>query len=90
MFIVAYDFDGVVTHSVPAGNRVNGANCNYFLELHLRPTVRRKRPNLQKSHRSVLHGGARSHIATPLINLLRKWNWEILEHPPYSPRYEPM
>ena len=40
MFIVAYGFDcDLVTHSVPAGNRVNGAYCNYFLE-HLRSAVR--------------------------------------------------
>ena len=34
MYIVAFDFDGVlVTHSVPAGNRVNGVYYSYFLSV---------------------------------------------------------
>ena len=90
MFIVAYDFDGVlVTHSVPAENCVNGAYYSYFLEHYLRPTVHCKRPNLLNSHPIVLHDGARPDIAAPVVNLLRRWNWEILEHPPYFPHMSP-
>ena len=90
MFIVPYDFDGVlVTLSVPAGNRVNGACYSYFLKHHLLPTERRKHPNLLHSHPTVLHDGAPSHIAVPMDNLLRRWNWEILEHHPYSPDSSP-
>ena len=37
----------------------------------------------------MLHDGARSHIAAPVVNLLHRWNWEILEHPPYSPDMSP-
>ena len=37
----------------------------------------------------MLHDGARSHIAAPVINLLRRWNWEVLEHPSYSPDMSP-
>ena len=78
MFIVAYDVDSVlVTYSVPAGNCVNGAYYSYFLEHHLRPDVYHKRPNL------LLHDGFCSRIAAPVVNLLHRWNWEILEHPPY-------
>ena len=70
MFIVGYDFDNfLVTNSVPAGNRVNGAYCSYFLEHHLRPAVHRKHPNLLNSHPIVLNNGACSHKATPVINL---------------------
>ena len=90
MFIVAYDFDGIlVTHSVPARNCVNSEYYSYFLEQHLRPAVRCKHPNLLDSHPIVLHDGACSHIAAPLVNLLFTWNWEILEHPPYSPNLSP-
>ena len=59
------------THSVPAGNHVNGAYYGYFLEHHLRPAVCRKRPNLLNSHPIVLHDDARSQIATHVVNLLR-------------------
>ena len=91
MFIVAYDFDSIlVTHSVPAGNRVNGVvGYNHFLEHHLRPAVRRKRQNLLNSHSTVLHDGACSHISDHVVNLLRRRNWEILEHSPYSPDMSP-
>ena len=89
-FIVAYDFECVlVTHSVPAGNHVNGAYYSYFVEHHLRPAVRCKRPNLLNSDPFVLNDGARSHLASHVVNLLRRWNWEILEHPPYSPDMSP-
>ena len=90
MSIVAYDFDGVfVTHSVPTGNRVNGAFYSYFLEHHLQPAVPRKYPNLLISHPILLHDCARSHIAAHVANLLRTWNWKTLEHPPYSPDMSP-
>ncbi|KAJ4444345.1 hypothetical protein ANN_06137 [Periplaneta americana] len=62
---------------------------SYFLEHCSRPAVRHKRPNLLNSHPIVLHGGTRSHIAALVVNLLRRWNWEILEHPPYSPDMSP-
>ena len=82
MFIVAYDFDGVlVTHSVPAGNRVNGAYYSYFLDHNLRLAVLHKHPNLLNSHPIVLHDGACSHIAVPVVNLLGRWNWSILRTP---------
>ena len=32
----------------------------------------------------ILHDNARSHTAA-VTDLLRRWQWEILEHPPYSP-----
>ena len=72
MFIVAYDFNGVlVIHSVPVESRVNGAYYSYFLEHRLRPGVRLKRPNLLNSHPIVLRDAARTHIIN-LINLLRR------------------
>ena len=64
---------------------MNGAYYSYFLKHHLRAAVHRKRPNLLNSHRIGLHDGVRSHIATLVVNLLRRRNWEILEHPPYCP-----
>ncbi|KAJ4440641.1 hypothetical protein ANN_08788, partial [Periplaneta americana] len=63
-------FDGVVTHSVPAGNHVNGAYYSYFLEHHLRPALRRKCANLLNSYPIVLHDDARSHIVALVVNLL--------------------
>jgi len=33
----------------------------------------------------LLHVNARPHTAHATANLLERWGWEILEHPPYSP-----
>ncbi|KAJ4451663.1 hypothetical protein ANN_03133 [Periplaneta americana] len=84
--LVVERLHNIVWWRVPAGNHVN---YNYFLEHHLRPDVRRKHPNLLNSHHIVLHDGARSRIAASVVNLLRRWNWEILEHLPYSPDMSP-
>ena len=63
MFTVAYDFDGVIlTHSVPAANRVNVVYYSYFLELYLQVAVSRRSQNILNTHPLVLHDGARSCI----------------------------
>ena len=33
----------------------------------------------------IFHYNAMSHTATAFPDLLRRWKWEIMEHPPYSP-----
>ena len=33
----------------------------------------------------ILHNSARSHTTAAVMDLLRRWQWEILGHPPYSP-----
>ena len=37
----------------------------------------------------ILHNNARVHTATVVTDLLRRWRWEILELPPYSPNMSP-
>ena len=37
----------------------------------------------------ILHDKARSHTTAAVTDLLRRWQWEILEHPPYSPDMSP-
>ena len=51
----------------------------------LRPALRRIRRHLVVQNRIILHDNASGHTATVLTDLLRRWKWEILEHPPYSP-----
>jgi len=36
-----------------------------------------------------LHDNAQPHTALVTVNLLERWGWEILEHPPYSPDLAP-
>ena len=37
----------------------------------------------------IIHDNARSHTAASVMNLLRHWQWEILERPQYSPNMSP-
>ena len=37
----------------------------------------------------IIHDNVRSHTAAAVTDLLRRWQWEILEHPSYSPYMSP-
>ena len=37
----------------------------------------------------ILHDNEMNHTAAAVMDLLRHWHWEILEHPPYSPDMSP-
>ena len=37
----------------------------------------------------ILHDNARSHTDAAIMDLLLRWQWEFLEHPPYSPDMSP-
>ncbi|KAJ4438964.1 hypothetical protein ANN_14918 [Periplaneta americana] len=89
-FIVAYDIDGVILHhAVPPRQMVNADYYCRFLQHHLRPDLRRKRRHLGVQNSIILHDNAKSHTAAAVSDLLRRWQWEILEHPPYSPDMSP-
>ncbi|KAJ4426052.1 hypothetical protein ANN_27679 [Periplaneta americana] len=90
MFIVACDIDGVILHHAVSPRQT--ANADYycrFLQHHLRPALRRKRRHLVVQNPIILHDNARSDTAAAVKALLRRWQWEILEHPPYSPDISP-
>ncbi|GFR03252.1 histone-lysine N-methyltransferase SETMAR [Trichonephila clavata] len=40
---------------------------------------------LMAEHAIILHDNARPHKAERVWQLLRRWGWKELEHPPYSP-----
>ncbi|KAJ4436308.1 hypothetical protein ANN_18939 [Periplaneta americana] len=50
----------------------------------LRPALRRKRRHLVVQNPIILHDNARSHTTAAVKDFLHRWQWEILEHPPYS------
>ena len=55
----------------------------------LHEAIRRKRRHFVVQNPIILHENARSHTATAVTDLLRHWQWEILEQPPYSPDMSP-
>ena len=46
--------------------------------------VRDKHPELVETV-IILHGNARAHSAYAVKNVLQCWEWEVLQHHPYSP-----
>ena len=56
-----------------------------FLQHYLCSALRRKQRHLVVQNPSFFHDNARSHTAAAVTDLLRRWQWKILEHPPYSP-----
>ena len=89
-FIVAYDIDGIIPHhAVSPRQSVNAACYCTFLRHHLRPALRGKRRNLVVKSPIILNDNARSHTAAVVMDLLRRWQREILEHPPHSPDMSP-
>ena len=90
MFIVAYAIDGVILHhTVPPRQTVNVAYYCTFLQLHFRPVLWRKWRHLVVQNPVILHDNARSHTAAAVTDLLRRWQCEILQYPPYSPDMSP-
>lgn len=87
MVIFAYDSAGIIlTHAVPQHRTVTGQYYADFLEHHLRRALRKKRPHfLGENTPIILHDNARPHVADVVNQLLARWQWEVLCHPPYSP-----
>ena len=82
MFVVAYDIDVVILHhAVLPRQMVNAAYYSMCLQHYLHPALRRKRLHLVVQNSIILYDNARSHTATAVTDLLRRWQWEILEHP---------
>jgi hypothetical protein len=64
---------------------VNSTYYCSFLRKHLPPALRRKRRYLLAPNAIILHDNARFHTSDAVTGLLRRWRWEIMEHPLYSP-----
>ena len=55
----------------------------------LRQAIHRKRRGLLAAGPIILHDNATPHGAINVTSLLGRYEWEILEHPPYSPNISP-
>jgi hypothetical protein len=72
-------------HTVPQQQTVNTVYCCSFLHNHLCPALWRKQRCFLATNPIILRDSARAHTADAVKDLLCQWQWEILEHPPYSP-----
>lgn len=91
MHIVFFDVHGLlIDHAVPRGTTVNGEYYAAFIRNHLRPAIRKKRPDLLQEGPIVLQDNAAPHTCRTVVQLLtEEYDWEILDHPAYSPDLSP-
>ncbi|PAA93177.1 hypothetical protein BOX15_Mlig033582g1 [Macrostomum lignano] len=68
---------------------LSGIPSSSFIIHHLRPALRKKRPQTLELGPLLLHDNASSHTARIVQDLLRDYQWEVLPHPPYSPDLSP-
>lgn len=67
---------------------INSARyCETLEKLHT--AIRRKRPGRLQQGVKLLHDGARPHTSNQTKEWLQQRNWEVLQHPPYSPDLAP-
>ena len=56
---------------------------------HLHRAIQNKRRGMLSSGVVLIHGSAWPHCANVTKDLLKKFNWEVFDHPPYSPDLAP-
>ena len=90
LMIFAYDIHGILTsHRVPNGQTVNGKYYREYIQKCLRPSIRKKRPELLEARPIILHDNATPHVSAGVTSLLSSYGWEKLAHPAYSPDISP-
>jgi histone-lysine N-methyltransferase SETMAR len=78
----------LLAHFQNRGEYVNSASyCEVLLKL--RDAIRRKRPGQLVRRVLLHHDNARSHMARATQERIQELQWELLEHPPYSPGLAP-
>ena len=55
----------------------------------LRLAIRKKRRQLLENGVILLHDNAPVHVTRSLLDMLDAWDWEVIQHPPYSPDLSP-
>ena len=88
MMILAYDCKGVImTDRVSSGTTVTAVITVEFCR---NEGVRCKRTDdLLENSVLILHDNARPHNGKVVRELLDRYSWEVLPHPPYSPDMSP-
>jgi len=77
-----------MTDRVPSGTTVTAAYYCQFLQK-VRRKMHANRPDLLQNGVLILHDNARPHVGKVVRELLDRYSWEVLPHPPYSPDMSP-
>jgi histone-lysine N-methyltransferase SETMAR len=90
VMIMAYDKNGVIaTDRVPPGSTVTATYYRKFLQDVLRPKIRQKLSAMFAAGVLILHDNARPHASGTVSEILEKYGWQVLSHPPYGPDMSP-
>jgi histone-lysine N-methyltransferase SETMAR len=89
MLTVFCDYQGVLfAHFQKRDENVKFASyCEVLLKF--RDEIRRKRPGQLERGVLLHHDNARPHTARATQSRIQELQWELLEHPPYSPDFDP-
>jgi len=89
MMIFVYDHQRIImTDRVPCGTHVTAAYCRNWMQK-LRRKMHKDLLDLLGDGPVILHEKARPHLGKVVIDLLSKYEWEVLPHWPYSPDMSP-
>lgn len=90
MLTVFWDSQGpLLEHYQERGTTINSVRYSEMLTAKLKPAIRSKRRGLLSKGVVLLHDNARPHTAAHTAETLQKLNFEVLDHPPYSPDLAP-
>lgn len=88
MICVWWDCEGPVHWEMLENNRTVDRNL-YVAQLHrVNEAFQQKRPN-RRGKVILLHDNARPHVAQVVKAAIEELDWEVLQHPPYSPDLAP-
>jgi histone-lysine N-methyltransferase SETMAR len=86
MMIMAYDKNRVIaTDRAPPESIVTAAYYRKFLQDVLRPKIRQKKSAMFAAGVLILH----DNVSGAISEILEKYGWQVLPHPPYSPDMSP-
>ena len=90
LLTVFWDSQGpILEHYMEKGVTVTSVNYCNMLRNELRLAIRSKQRGRLTQGVLLLHDNARPHTAHLTINTIQQLNWEVLEHPAYSPDLAP-
>jgi transposase len=89
MATVFWDRSGVLlVDFMQRGTTINAERyCETLTKL--RRAIQNRRRGMLSAGVVFLHGNARPHTARRTLTELQKFNWEVFDHPPYSPDLAP-
>ncbi|KAK6760575.1 hypothetical protein RB195_021874 [Necator americanus] len=88
MICVWWDWEGLVHWEMLEKNKTVEKNL-YIAQLHrVKEAIQLKRPH-RRGQVILLHDNARPHTANIVKAALQELDWEVLQHPPYSPDLAP-